>query len=116
MHIFFATINKDESGYSPTTMYEDYAISPHLFHWQSQSTTSVNSTIGQSYIKHKEKEYTILLFIRERKKTPEGITSPYVFLGPVEYVKHEGSKPINIVWRLQYPIPAHILAWAQQQL
>ncbi|MBQ2379621.1 MAG: DUF3427 domain-containing protein [Akkermansia sp.] len=116
MHIFFATINKDESAYSPTTMYEDYAISSSLFHWQSQSTTSANGELGQSYIKHKENGYTILLFIRERKKTAEGITSPYVFLGPVEYVKHEGSKPINIVWHLKFPMPAHILAWAQQQL
>ena len=25
--------------YSPTTMYDDYPISPTLFHWQSQSFT-----------------------------------------------------------------------------
>ena len=38
--LFFVTLNKTESDYSPTTMYEDYAISDEIFHWQSQSTTS----------------------------------------------------------------------------
>ena len=41
--IFFITLNKTESDYSPTTMYEDYAISDDLFHWQSQSNTSSES-------------------------------------------------------------------------
>lgn len=41
--VFFVTLHKSEADYSPTTMYEDYAISPRLFHWQSQSTTSRES-------------------------------------------------------------------------
>lgn len=28
------TLHESEADYSPTTMYEDYAISPRLFHWQ----------------------------------------------------------------------------------
>ena len=38
---FFVTLKKSEADYSPTTMYRDYPISPTLFHWESQSTTSV---------------------------------------------------------------------------
>ncbi|WP_157593457.1 DUF3427 domain-containing protein, partial [Sedimentibacter sp. B4] len=38
---FFITLNKSEAEYSPSTMYRDYPISPTLFHWESQSTTSV---------------------------------------------------------------------------
>jgi hypothetical protein len=41
--VLFVTLNKTESEYSPTTMYEDYAVSDQLFHWQSQSTTSADS-------------------------------------------------------------------------
>jgi hypothetical protein len=33
--IFLITLTKTEGDYSPTTMYEDYAISEELFHWQS---------------------------------------------------------------------------------
>lgn len=106
--IFFITLNKTESDYSPTTMYEDYAISNTLFHWQSQSTTSVDSPTGQRYIRHRERGHTILLFVREQKSI-NGLSSPYSFLGPADYVSHSGSKPINIVWRLRHPIPAKLL-------
>ena len=37
--VFFVTLDKSEKDYSPTTMYDDYPISPTLFHWQSQSNT-----------------------------------------------------------------------------
>ena len=115
LHVFFADINKSENDFSPTTMYEDYAISPTLFHWQSQSATTPHSATGQSYIHQDKLGYTIMLFIRERKKNSEGISAPYVFIGPVHYVKHSGSKPMSIRWKLEYPLPAHVMAWAGRQ-
>ena len=45
--LFFVTLEKAEDHYSPSTMYRDYAISQELFHWESQSTTSVQSPTGQ---------------------------------------------------------------------
>ena len=33
-------MNKSEKDFSPSTMYEDYAINDKLFHWQSQSQDS----------------------------------------------------------------------------
>lgn len=115
LHVFFADINKSEDDFSPSTMYEDYAISPNLFHWQSQSGTTPHGSIGQTYIKQEELGYTVMLFIRERKKTRDGVSAPYVFVGPVRYVRHTGSKPMSIRWRLEHPLPAHIMAWANQQ-
>ncbi len=47
---FFITLKKSEADYSPTTMYADYPISRDLFHWESQSTTSVNSPTGRRYL------------------------------------------------------------------
>jgi hypothetical protein len=66
--LFFVTLNKTESNYSPTTMYDDYAISDELFHWQSQSTTPESSPTGERYINHAERFHTILLFVREDSK------------------------------------------------
>jgi len=111
--VLFVTLNKSDKDYSPTTMYNDYAISPSLFHWQSQSTTSADSTTGQRYIHHAERGSHVLLFVREFKQDACG-AAPYTFLGEVEYVSHNGSKPMNIVWRLCKEIPAKYLRKVQQ--
>lgn len=112
---FFVTLNKTEHAYSPTTMYEDYAISDRLFHWQSQSITSAESPTGQRYIHHRERGYTPLLFVREHKYLPTGLAAPYSFLGPADYVSHEGSRPISIIWRLRYGMPARLVRTTVKQ-
>jgi len=109
---FFVTLQKTESAYSPTTMYEDYVISEDLFHWQSQSTTSADSKTGQRYIHHRRMGYTPLLFVRETKEGRGGVVAPYVFLGPADYVSHHGSKPISITWRLRHSMPAKFVKLA----
>ena len=106
---FFITLHKTEDAYSPTTMYEDYAISDRLFHWQSQSTTSDTSPTGRRYINHRQEGYTPLLFVRENKSLTGGLASPYAFLGPARYVSHEGSRPMSIEWQLDTPMPARLL-------
>ena len=106
--LFFVTLNKTETDYSPTTMYDDYAISDTLFHWQSQSTTSADSPTGQRYINHEKTNQTILLFVRENKKQ-NGISCPYYFLGPADYIMHSGSRPMNITWRLRTAMPFSLL-------
>ncbi len=106
--VLINTLNKAERDYSPSTMYEDYSISESLFHWQSQSTTSDSSKTGQRYIHHGEYGSKVLLFVREYKKDAAG-TAPFTFLGMVDYVSHEGSKPMNIVWHLERPMPTKFL-------
>jgi len=108
MSTFILPSNKSDKDYSPTTMYHDYSINERLFHWQSQSTTSEESPTGQRYIHHKEKGTNILFFVRENKKDLAG-AAPYTFLGLADYVKHDGSRPMNIIWRLKAPIPAKYL-------
>ena len=108
--LFLITLNKSDKDYSPTTMYNDYSINEILFHWQSQSTTSDTSITGKRYINHRENGSKILLFVREFKKDPiTGEAAPYTYLGTANYVKHEGSKPMNITWKLDNPIPAKYL-------
>ena len=96
-------------------MYDDYAITDSLFHWQSQSGISENTPTGQRYINHSEQGYTPLLFIRNRKKLSNGLTSPYLYAGPLSYQRHEGSKPMSIIWKLEYALPAKVLAWARRE-
>lgn len=110
---FFITLNKSEKDYSPSTLYEDYAINETLFHWQSQSRTSVESETGQSYINHMDTGNKIILFVRENKKR-DGFAAPYTYFGEAEYVSHSGSMPISFVWRLKEEMPADMMATANK--
>src|SRR5450756_781643 len=105
--VLLVTLNKSEKDYSESTMYQDYAISDRLFHWQSQSTTSETSITGQRYIHQPEQRSTVLLFVRENKQS-HGIGAPYFYLGPATFVESTGSRPMNVVWELQYPMPARL--------
>ncbi len=98
---FFITLKKSENEFSPTTMYRDYPINPTLFHWESQSGTSVKSKTGQRYVNGTS---NVLLFVRETKDDEFG-TSSYLFLGPATYVTHQGEKPIAITWKLEHAMP-----------
>ena len=110
LDVFFVTLNKADKDYSPTTMYNDYSINESLFHWQSQSTTADTSPTGQRYIHHRERGSRVLLFVREFKSDRvTGGAEAYTFLGTANYVKHQSSKPMNITWKLERPIPAKFL-------
>lgn len=115
LDIFFITLNKSDKDFSPSTLYEDYAVNENLFHWQSQSTTSVESTTGRRYINHKKMNSKIALFVRGSKEK-DGITSPFMYLGLCEYVSHSGNKPISFVWKLEKEIPAKIINTANKTI
>jgi len=111
LDLLFVTLDKSEKEYSPSTMYEDYALSDRLFHWQSQSTTNERSSTGQRYIHHQKTGHRIFLFLRKKKKTadrPFAVSEPYVFAGPVFYRSHQGSRPMTVIWELAFPLPAHL--------
>jgi hypothetical protein len=38
---------------------------------------------------------------------------PYTFLGPADYVSHEGDRPIGFVWRLRTAMPADFFRQAR---
>ena len=113
--IFFITLNKSDKDFSPSTLYEDYAINEKLFHWQTQSKTSIQSTTGQRYINHLKTGNKIALFVREYK-TRDGLTSPFTYLGTCEYRSHSGDKPISFVWKLHEEIPASMINKANKSI
>ncbi|MEK4523651.1 DUF3427 domain-containing protein [Psychrobacillus sp. FSL W7-1457] len=113
--VFFVTLNKSDKDFSPSTLYDDYAINEQLFHWQSQSRTSDTSPTARRLFNHRKTNNKISIFVREYRN--EGAyTSPFIFLGTADYVKHEGSKPVSIIWKLHEPMPAYLVSSANKNV
>ncbi len=106
--ILFIDLIKSEEDYSPTTLYDDYAISETLFHWQSQNQTRNDSGKGLTYINHKKLGKKILLFVREKSTNEYKNTNGYVFVGEGDFQESEGSKPMSIKWELNEPMPNYL--------
>ncbi|MGR5176869.1 DUF3427 domain-containing protein [Vibrio mediterranei] len=105
IELMFVTLDKNEKQFSPTTMYHDYAINEHLFHWQSQNSARPDKGRGLEYIKHQYIGKRLFLFVREQTKDEYGRTMGFVNYGEVEYVSHTGSQPMSITWQLKAPVP-----------
>jgi hypothetical protein len=106
--LLFINLIKSEENFSPTTMYDDYAINETLFHWQSQNAAGPNTPKGISYINHQEDGKRIMLFVREKNEDEFGNTMGYVFVGDANLKEHYGAKPMNIKWELNEPLPHYL--------
>ena len=99
------TLDKTSGDFSPTTRYRDYAITPELIHWESQSGTRADSRTGRRYQNHVAMGRSILLFARTRADD-----RAFWFLGPATYVGHEGEKPMAVTWKPDTPLPGDLFA------
>ena len=106
--LLFINLIKSEEDFSPTTMYDDYAINELLFHWQSQNAAGPETSKGMSYINHQKSKKRILLFVREKANDEHGNTMGYVFIGEGNLKEHYGSKPMSIKWELNEPMPHYL--------
>ncbi|MEO6628762.1 MAG: DUF3427 domain-containing protein, partial [Aquihabitans sp.] len=97
------TLDKSGGGFSPTTRYRDYAITPSLIHWESQAATRADSTTGQRYQNHVTLGRTIMMFARLHTDS-----RAFWFLGPATYRSHAGEKPMAITWELAHPLPGDL--------
>ena len=88
--------------------YKDYAVSPSLFHWETQSVTSATSKTGRRYIEQETNGSHVVLFVREKRRDAFGNTAAFFCLGLADYGSHEGERPIAITWRLRTPIPGDL--------
>lgn len=109
----FVTINKSDKEYSPSTRYEDYAISANQFHWQSMNKVCIDSEEGQRIIHQPTNGWKYILFIRDTKKDEYGNTNGYYCLGFMDYNSSTGERPINVIWNMQNPIPVFFLETAK---
>jgi len=82
----FVTLDKSGSSFSPTTRDRDYAISPTLFHWETQSAACISRPSGRRYLESPQNGWSFFLFVRS---DPE---SPYAFLGPVVLEAASGQR------------------------
>ncbi|MFG3097086.1 DUF3427 domain-containing protein [Streptomyces sp. NPDC048202] len=106
------TLEKNEKDFSPTVRYRDYALSPTLFHWESQNATAADSRTGKRYQQHEALGSEVLLFMRRYKSTDIGKSQPWMLLGPATYDTHTGSKPMAITWRLKHELPADVWTYS----
>lgn len=99
------TLDKTSGRFSPTTRYRDYAISRDRIHWESQSVTRADGETGLRYQHHVERGSTVQLFARLRSDD-----RAFWFLGPADYVSHEGELPMSVTWQLHRPLPGDLFA------
>jgi len=101
--LLFVTLDKSDRGFSPTTRYRDYAISATHFHWETQNAVAAGSDSARHYAEHVARGWSMHLFVQTRKG------APFAYLGPVLHESQQGSRPVQIVWRLSHPLPAALL-------
>ncbi|MEX2553033.1 MAG: DUF3427 domain-containing protein [Actinomycetota bacterium] len=112
--LFFVTLRKTEAHYSPTTMYNDRAITSRLFQWESQSTTAEASPTGQRYVRHRKLGNKVHIFVRETKEADGDLGAPpYLYAGPAIYLSHSGERPMRIIWTLEHELPADLFLAAR---
>lgn len=109
----FVTLNKSDKDYSPSTLYEDYAISPEQFHWQSMNKVRHDSEEGLRITGQNNNGWKYLLFVRDAKQDEYGNTNAYYCLGFMDYYSSHGECPMNVVWTMRNSIPGFILEAAK---
>jgi hypothetical protein len=106
--LLFVTVDKEPKLFKAPTRYHDYALGPERFHWQTQWQVRADSAAIRRYEGLDGDGWSFWLFVRERPKDAEGRSVPFVFLGRVLHERHEGDRPVSIVWRLETPIPSSL--------
>ena len=97
-----AQSDKDESS---MTRCADCPISPTLFHWEPQNSTSANARAGRGYVLQRRQGTIVILLVRERKRDCRGQSAPCLSPGRAHYRSHESERPMRILWELERPRP-----------
>jgi hypothetical protein len=103
-HIFLL-VSLDKQGMAEAHQYADQFLSADTFQWMSQNRTKRDSAPGRRIANHEKDGTQVHLFIRDKRKTPAGKASPFVYCGDVRFVDWEGEQPIKVTWRLGEPLP-----------
>jgi len=99
--LLFVTLDKSE-GYHDRIAYHDYAISPEIFHWQTQNSAGPDTPSGRRYIESSDNGWRFFLFVRESRD------DAYVALGQVKKISVDGDRPMSIQWDLTVPLPIEL--------
>ena len=102
----FVGMEKEE-GIKESINHENEFIGRDIFVWQSSSSTTLESEIGQKLINNVEKNINMHLFVRKYRQI-DGIIEPYIYMGMVDTVYHEGEKPITVHLKLRNKVATRI--------
>ncbi len=99
IELLLVTLDKRE-GFHERIAYHDYAISPELFHWQTQNSAGPNTKAGKRYAESPGNGWRFFLFVRETS------ADPFTAMGAATlHDEPTGDRPMSITWRLSEPIP-----------
>ena len=101
----FLLVSLDKEGMADQHQYEDRFIKSDIFQWVSQNRTKRTSSIGRSIAKHKQDGTIVHLFVRDKRKTPNGKAAPFIYCGDVTFVDWTGDQPITVTWQLPESLP-----------
>lgn len=101
IEFLFVTLDKAE-GYHDRISYHDYAISPEIFHWQTQNNAGPDTPAGRRYIESPENRWRFFLFVRENKQ------AAYCAIGPATRIHIEGDRPMSLHWKLEVALPMEL--------
>jgi hypothetical protein len=92
------TLRKSAST-KPEHRYADRFLSRSEFQWESQASTKADSKKGRSIHQQAAQGRVIHLFARLLDK------QPLIYCGPVHYVRHEGERPMRVLFELERRLP-----------
>jgi hypothetical protein len=101
IELLFVTLDKS-AGYHDRIAYRDYAISPTVFHWQTQNSAGPDTRAGRRYLDSASNGWRFQLFVRPRKG------EAYRACGPVSLASASGDRPMSLTWTLEVPLPAQL--------
>jgi hypothetical protein len=105
LDIHLVTLKKTARNFSHSTMYQDYFIGSGKLHWESQSTTSLQSATGQRLINGIGRH---LFFVRNETFSIGGSGPvPFTCVGFAKPISHHGERPIKLIWELETPVTDH---------
>ncbi|MEN9644057.1 MAG: hypothetical protein RL238_726 [Actinomycetota bacterium] len=102
--VLLVTLNKE--AMSTGQHYIDAFESPDIFTWSSQSATAPESKRGREVLDALATGIRLHLWVRPDKKTRE-----FEYCGLVAPISHEGTKPMQVRFRLLTPLTE--VAWAR---
>jgi len=101
----FLLVSLGKEGLNEEHRYADEFVSPTELNWVSQNKTRAESKDGIAIREHARQDITVHLFVRKTRKTQRGGGAPFLYCGPVHFVRSEGSEPMKVNWRLEHAVP-----------
>ena len=89
--------------------YDNSLHSDEIIQWISQPKTYHSSSVGQMFIKHREKNMKVHIFARKYAFMNGNKTNPFIYLGQADYYRSFGDKPMTILWKLRRKLPQELI-------